>query len=131
MERRLVEAVKREDYFIIDEGGHRHYGATIDRLRRGQLARWVLAIASLGALVAANVWRRFVLGDNVLAYVAIYGCVAFFVWRLVHARAIIHEFERQWLYHQRDEAHSAAQANSAAATVGGQPTGYQTDEQAI
>jgi hypothetical protein len=121
----------RDKFFVIDESGHRHYGSDIDRLRRGGPARWAMAIAAIAGGVAANVWRASVLGDNVLAYVGVYGAVIFFVWRLVRVRAVIHEFDRQWLYHQRDAARSAAETPTAAAAKGGQPTGYQSDEQPI
>jgi hypothetical protein len=123
--------MNRDDFFITEENGHRHYAAEVDRVRRNGAVRWTLATVAVAAFIAANVWHRYILGDNVLAYVVVYGGLGYSIWRIVHARALVTEFERQWLYYRRDAAQAETYSKEQDTPPVPQPTGYQNDERGI
>jgi hypothetical protein len=86
---------------------------------------------AVAVFFAANTWRAVVLGDNVLAYVAVYGGAGFCIWRYVSTNALIREFNRQWAYYQRDAAHAAEQEPAAEVATSQQPTGLSGEERGI
>ena len=109
--------VDRDQFFVVEESGKRHYGADIEKLRHSQKVRWAIAAVAVIVFAVTLEWHPILLGDDVLAYAAVYGAAGYSIWRIIRANALIHQFDQQWADYQRDQAHAAADAQSEKVTT--------------